>query len=108
MILARFLFPHQVARRLYAIGWRRKDMPTKIMFSDLCGALRASGYDADQAADLWNKCLQYDREAIEQLKRDTGLYGILHLSQFFEINEPAKQPPSRKRKTATKSRKPNK
>jgi hypothetical protein len=112
MIFARFLFPHQVARRLYAMGWQRKDMPTKIMFNDLCGALRASGYDADTAANLWNKCLQYDREAIEQLKRDSGLYGILHLSQFFEVNnesgEPGKQPPSRKRKTATKSRKPDK
>jgi hypothetical protein len=112
MILARFLFSHQVARRLYAMGWRRKDMPTKIMFNDLCGALRASAYDADTAANLWNKCLQYDREAIEQLKRDSGLYGILHLSQFSEITdepgEPGKQTPTRKRKTATKSRKPNK
>jgi hypothetical protein len=109
MILARFLFPHQVARRLYAMGWRRKDMPTKIMFNDLCGALRASGYDADRAANLWNKCLQYDREAIEQLKRDSGLYGILHLTQFFnESGEPSKQPQSRKRKTTTKSKKPNK
>ena len=83
-------------------------MPTKVMFNDLCGALRASGYDAEKAAELWNKCLQYDREAIEQLKRDTGLYGILHLSQFFEKPdksfEPDKQP-ARKRKKATKSRK---
>jgi hypothetical protein len=69
------------------MGWRRKDMPTEAMFSDLCGALRASGYDADKAADLWTKCLQYDCEAIEQLKRDSGLYGILHLSQFFEKNQ---------------------
>ena len=91
------------------MGWRGKDMPTKIMFNDLCGALRASGYDAHTAANLWNKCLQYDREAIEQLKRDSGLYGILHLSQFFnELGESGKQPPSRKRKATTKSRKPNK
>ena len=86
-------------------------MPTKVMFRDLCSALRASGYDADRAADLWNGCLQYDPEGIEQLKRDTGLYGVLHLSQFFEplvreseINE---QKSSKKRMTSAKSRKPN-
>jgi hypothetical protein len=83
MIFAKFLFPHQVAKRLYAMGWRQKDMPIKAMFNDLCGALRANGYDADVAAELWNKCLRYDPEAIEQLKRDSGFYGILHLSQFF-------------------------
>jgi hypothetical protein len=109
MIFARFLYPHQVAKRLYAMGWRRRDMPTKIVFRDLCGALRASGYDPDTAADLWNKCLKYDREAIEQLKRDSGFYGILHLSQFFnESDETSKLPPSRKRKTTTKPRKTNK
>jgi hypothetical protein len=86
-------------------------MPTKIMFRDLCGALRASGYDADRAADLWNRCLQYDREAIEQLQRDTGLYGVLHLSQFFEPlvdeGELTEQLPTSRRKRATKLRKPN-
>ena len=84
-------------------------MPTKIMFNDLCNALRASGYDGDAAANLWNKCLQYDREAIEQLKRDSGFYGILHLSQFFDESvEPRKQSLSLKRKMATRSRKVNK
>jgi hypothetical protein len=82
-IFARFLYPRQVASRLYAMGWQRKDMPTKVMFRDLCGALSASGYDVNAAAGLWNRCLQYEPEAIEQLKRDTGLYGVLHLSQFF-------------------------
>src|SRR5215208_4183680 len=110
MILARFLFPHQVAKRLYAMGWRRKDMPAKNMFSELCNALRASGYGIQKAADLWNKCLQYDREAIEQLKRDSGLYGILHSSQFLENpdgpGEPSNQTPAHKRKRATKPRKP--
>jgi hypothetical protein len=108
-ILDQFLFPRQVASRLYAVGWRRKDMPTKIMFRDLCGALRASGYDADAAANLWNKCLHYDREAIEQLRRDTSLYGVLHLSQFFDpMNEEelTEQRPSSKRKRAAKPRRP--
>jgi hypothetical protein len=59
-------------------------MPTKVMFNDLCRALQTSGYDADAAANLWNRCLKYEPEAIEQLRRDTGLYGILHLSQFFD------------------------
>lgn len=110
MILARFLFPHQVAKRLYAMGWQRKYMPAKNMFNDLCSALRASGYNTEKAADLWNKCLQYDREAIEQLKRDSGLYGILHLSQFLENpnepDEPSEQTPARKRKRAAKPSKP--
>jgi hypothetical protein len=104
-IFARFLYPRQVASRLYAMGWRRKDMPTKAMFRDLCGALRASGYDADAAASLWNRCLQYDPEAIEQLKRDTGLYGVLHLSQFFgPLPEHDKLTPTRRRKKATKGK----
>jgi hypothetical protein len=107
MIFAKFLFPHQVAKRLYAMGWRRKDMPTKTMFNDLCGALRANGYEVDGAAELWNKCLRYDSEAIEQLKRDSGFYGILHLTKFFgkpgDSMQPDKQS-ARKRKN-TKPRK---
>ena len=99
-----------MAGRLHAMGWRGKDMPTKVMFRDLCGALRASGYDADAAANLWDKCLRYEPEAIEQLRRDTGLYGVLHLSQFFEPlvdqAERGGEKPSRKRKMATKSKKP--
>jgi hypothetical protein len=94
MILAQFLFQHQVAQRLYAMGWRRKDLPAKKMFNDLCGALRASGYGTEKAADLWNKCLQYDREAIEQLKRDSGLYGILHLRiPMSQANPSSKRQP---------------
>jgi len=88
------------------MGWRKKDMPTRIMFRDLCWALRSSGYDAGTAADLWNRCLQYDREAIEQLKRDCGFYGILHLSQFFEPIDDGKLS-ERKSKRATRSRKPD-
>jgi hypothetical protein len=107
MIFAKLLFPRQVAKRLYAMGWRRRDMPTAPMFKDLCGALRAGGYNADAAAELWNQCLRYDSKAIEQLKRDSGLYGILHLTQFFgetdDSGEPGHQP-SRKRKN-TKPRK---
>jgi hypothetical protein len=106
MIFARFLFPHQVCKRLYAMGWQRADMPTKVMFNDLCRALYASGYDADAAANLWNRCLRYEAEGIEQLKRDTGLYGILHLSQFFEkpddVIDTGKQ---QKGKRAAKSKK---
>jgi hypothetical protein len=100
-IFARFLFPRQVASRLYAMGWRKKDMPTKTMFRDLCGALSASGYDIDAAAGLWNRCLRYEHEAIEQLKRDTGIYGVLHLSQFFQpLPEDDKKTASRRRKKA--------
>jgi len=81
-------------------------MPTKIMFHDLCRALEVGGYDADAAASLWNRCLQYDPEAIEQLKRDTGLYGVLHLSQFFEpLSEEDTQTSARTRKKATKLKK---
>jgi hypothetical protein len=111
MSFARFFFARQVAGRLYAMGWRRKDMPTKTMFKDLCGALRDSGYDAGRAASLWNGCLQYDRDAIEQLKRDTGFYGILHLSQFFEPVDESREAanePSGKRRTATRPRKSSK
>jgi hypothetical protein len=107
IIFAKFLFPRQVASRLHRMGWQRRDMPTKVMFWDLCGALRSSGYDADAAADLWNRCLKYDAEAIDQLKRDTGLYGVLHLNQFFEPldEEELRDQKSRKRKIATKVRK---
>src|SRR5262245_49222925 len=83
MVFARFLFPHQVSKRLYSMGWKKRDMPTRVMISDLCRALQISGYNAETAATLWNRCLRYEPEAIEQLKRDTGLYGVLHLSQFF-------------------------
>jgi hypothetical protein len=110
MIFAKLLFAHKVARRLRAMGWRRKDMPTKTMFKDLCGALRANGYNADAAAELWNKCLRYDPEAIDQLKASSGFYGILHLAQFFgkpfEAEEHGAQPTQRKPKKAVKSRKP--
>jgi hypothetical protein len=112
MIFAKLLFPHQVAKRLYAMGWSRTDMPTKAMFNDLCGALRANGYNTDAAAELWNKCLQYDPEAIEQLKGDSGFYGILHLAQFFgkpaESREQGPQPPLQKPNKAVKSGKPKK
>lgn len=109
MIFGRFRFSHQVARRLFAMGWRPENMPSKIMFRDLCEGLRATGYDADNAAHLWNQCLQNNMEAIEQLKRDTGFYGILHLSQFFasrdELMESSESPPVPKRKKVAKRRK---
>jgi hypothetical protein len=109
MIFGRFFFSYQVARRLFAMGWRPEDMPTKPMFRDLCAALRESGYDIDAAADLWNKCFHYDREAIEQLKRDTGFYGILHLTQFFgppeDLSEPDGQEKKSRRAAKTKKRK---
>lgn len=76
-------------------------MPTKVMFNDLCRALQASGYDADAAAALWNKCLQYEPEGIEQLKRDTGLYGILHLSQFFDIPDDVSEAVKRQKRKGT-------
>jgi hypothetical protein len=70
---------------------------------------RSSGYDANAAANLWNKCLQYDSAAIKQLKRDSDFHGILHLSDFFDESAESRKPPSsRKRKTATKANKPNK
>ena len=100
MIFVKLLFPRQVAKRLSAMGWRPRDMPTAPMFKDLCGALRANGYDADAAAELWDQCLRYDSKAIEQLKRDSGLYGILHLTQFSgEADDPKDADrPARKRK----------
>jgi hypothetical protein len=106
MIFARFFFPHQVGKRLGAMGWRRRDMPAKVMFNDLCRALQASGYDADAAANLWNRCLQYEPEGIEQLKRDTGFYGILHLSQFFDKPDDMSAPDKQlKRRGTAKSKK---
>jgi hypothetical protein len=75
-------------------------MPTKVMFNDLCRALQASGYDAGAAASLWNRCFQYEPEGIEQLKRDTGLYGILHLSQFFDTPDDLFESKRRRKRTA--------
>ena len=46
------------------MGWRGKGMPTKVMFRDLCGALRASGYDADAAANLWNSACDMNRKQL--------------------------------------------
>jgi hypothetical protein len=109
MIFGRLLFSYQVARRLFAMGWRREDMPSKPMFRDLCAGLRESGYDIDAAANLWDKCLHFDREAIEQLKRDTGFYGILHLTQFFgpaqDLTDPDSQEKKPRRAAKTKKRK---
>jgi len=47
-----------------------------VNFAELCKALKASGYDADRAANLFNRVFYYDPDAIDEMRRNTGLFGL--------------------------------
>lgn len=70
-------FSNKVAKALFRKGYTPQDLPPIKNFKPLCDALKANGYDADIAADLWDKCLQEDKSAIKEMHENTGAYGIM-------------------------------
>lgn len=59
-----FFFPNKVANCLFKMGWTPKGLPIdNLYFSKMCDALKANGYDADRAANLWDRAFNMDLEA---------------------------------------------
>lgn len=63
---------------MFRAGYPVQDMPPNHVFKLLCDALKANGYNAEQAADLWVKCLRdNNKDAIRELRDNTGAYGVM-------------------------------
>jgi hypothetical protein len=68
-------FSNRVWSRLAKKGWKPTSLPPMMVFRVLCYALKASGYNANSAADLWNRVLEGDVAAKVELRKNTGRYG---------------------------------
>lgn len=76
-----FFFDHKVSNRLFRMGWKPQDLPPPQLFSAMCKALQANGYDVERAATLWHGAINCDREALLEMRRNTGVYGITAIDE---------------------------
>lgn len=69
-------FSNKVASHMFNAGFPLSDMPPNNVFKPLCDELKAHGYTAETAAELWIKCLRdNDTSAIQELCNNTESLG---------------------------------
>jgi len=75
-------FSNRVASQMFKKGFPPKELPKNEFFIPLCNALKANGYSAEGAANLWIRMLSNnnsDKEAIRELYENTGSVAVILL-----------------------------